>query len=138
MNPPVSTDTRPASGSTTSPGPLPARLRREQRTIAAMLRIYCRDHHGTPDGLCDDCEGLGAYAAQRLRACPFQAEKPACNHCEVHCYSTGMRERVRTVMRYAGPRMLLQHPLLAIRHLLDERRPVPSLPRPKTKAAPKP
>jgi hypothetical protein len=117
-------------------GPLPRRLRREQRTIAAMLRLYCRDHHGSRDALCHDCKGLGAYAAQRLRACPFQAEKPACNHCEVHCYSARMRERVRTVMRYAGPRMLLRHPLLAIRHLLDERRPAPRLPQRKTKAAP--
>jgi hypothetical protein len=30
-----------------------------------------------------------------------------------------MRERVREVMRYAGPRMLLHHPWLAICHLVD-------------------
>ncbi len=35
-----------------------------------------------------------------------------------------MRERVRVVMRYAGPRMLFRHPILAVRHLLDERRPL--------------
>jgi hypothetical protein len=38
-----------------------------------------------------------------------------------------MREQVRVVMRRAGPRMLLRHPLLGIRHLLDGRRPVPVL-----------
>ncbi len=117
----------PRADSATGSGSLPPRLRREQHTISAMLGIYCRDHHGTRGGLCGDCEGLRSYAEQRLRACPFQADKPACNHCEVHCYSARMRERVRRVMRYAGPRMLLRHPLLAIRHLLDERRPVPSL-----------
>jgi hypothetical protein len=39
-----------------------------------------------------------------------------------------MRERVRQVMRFAGPRMLLHHPLLAIAHLLKERRPAPPKP----------
>jgi hypothetical protein len=33
-----------------------------------------------------------------------------------------MRERVRTVMRYAGPRMLKRHPYLAVMHILDGRR----------------
>jgi hypothetical protein len=30
-----------------------------------------------------------------------------------------MREKIRDVMRYAGPRMLLTHPVMAIAHLLD-------------------
>jgi hypothetical protein len=37
-----------------------------------------------------------------------------------------MRERIRTVMRYAGPRMALRHPLLALAHLLDSLRKPPS------------
>jgi hypothetical protein len=32
-----------------------------------------------------------------------------------------MREQIRQVMRYAGPRMLLHNPILTIRHLLDGR-----------------
>lgn len=102
------------------------RIRREKRTIAVMLQIFCRDHHGNTDGLCSECEGLQRYAYQRLDNCPFEEAKPACNHCEVHCYSRTMRERVRDVMRYAGPRMLLRHPILSVKHLLDERRPVPT------------
>ena len=35
-----------------------------------------------------------------------------------------MRERVRVVMRYAGPRMLLRHPVLTLLHLRDERLPL--------------
>jgi hypothetical protein len=30
-----------------------------------------------------------------------------------------MRERVRGVMRYAGPRMIRRHPVLAVLHVLD-------------------
>lgn len=114
------------SGGGAPPGRRP-RLRRERRTIAAMLQIFCRDHHGGVGGLCSDCEGLRCYAFQRLDNCPFGEAKPACNHCEVHCYSQQMRERVREVMRYAGPRMVLRHPVLSVLHLVDERRPVPTL-----------
>ena len=127
--PAMTQPTRTLTRSESKRGSLSRRLRREQRTITAMLGIYCKGHHGSRIGLCDDCDGLRVYAKQRLEACPFQVEKPACNHCEIHCYSTRMRERVRSVMRYAGPRMLLRHPLLAIQHLLDERRPSPSLAR---------
>lgn len=111
-------DTKRSSG-----GP---RIRREQRTIGAMLRIYCRDHHGGPP-LCQDCSQLSDYAHGRLKICPFGEEKPACNHCQVHCYSALMRERVKQVMRYAGPRMLTRHPVLALFHILDKLRKVPSL-----------
>jgi hypothetical protein len=113
------------------------RIRHEQRTIDAMLAIYCRDHHRRNDRLhhrpdtdrCADCEQLRRYAHQRLASCPFQEEKPVCNRCEVHCYSAVKREQVRAVMRYAGPRMPLRHPWLALRHLLDQLRRVPSLAR---------
>jgi hypothetical protein len=103
------------------------RVRREQATIRAMMQIFCEGHHATGAGLCGDCEALLTYALNRLKICPFQEEKPACNHCEVHCYSAVQRERVKAVMRYAGPRMLLRHPVLSIRHLLDTRRPAPRL-----------
>ena len=94
-----------------------------------MLRIYCRDHHAQIAGLCPDCEGLLDYAGKRLRVCPFHEDKPVCNKCAVHCYAPALRERVREVMRYAGPRMLYRHPWLAVLHLLDTLRPAPELPR---------
>ena len=104
------------------------RFAREKQTIRAMTRIYCRDHHSGTAAPCGECAALLDYAERRLSSCPFQEEKPACNHCQVHCYSTKMREQVKRVMRYAGPRMLLRHPLLSLHHLLDKRRPLPTLP----------
>ena len=95
------------------------RMRREEKTVAAMVRIYCRDHHAAPDGLCDDCRALLAYAHERLRRCPYQERKSTCAKCPIHCYKPAMREQMRAVMRYAGPRMLLRHPLLAVLHLID-------------------
>jgi hypothetical protein len=35
-----------------------------------------------------------------------------------------MKKKIVEVMRYAGPRMLLHHPILAIQHLIDEKRTV--------------
>lgn len=103
------------------------RIAREKKTIAAMLAIYCRDHHASVGGLCAECAGLLDYAQRRLDTCPFQAEKPACNLCEVHCYAATWRERTRAVMRYAGPRMLWPHPILSLCHLLAKWRPRPRL-----------
>ena len=106
------------------------RRARELRTIEAMVRLYCRGH-GHPGGspLCADCAALFEYATRRLERCVFGDAKPTCANCRVHCYSAAMRDQVRTVMRYAGPRMLLRHPVLGIAHLIDGRRPAPELPK---------
>lgn len=103
------------------------RLGRERRTLEAMLAIYCRDEHESTRGsLCAECERLRSYAQQRLALCPFGPQKPTCVNCPVHCYRPEPRERVREVMRHAGPRMLLRHPVLAALHLLlDSRREAP-------------
>ncbi len=92
-----------------------------------MIRIFCRDRHGTTDGLCPDCGELATFARLRLEKCPFQADKPTCANCSIHCYRgrAEERERIREVMRYAGPRLILHHPILAIRHRLDGRREAP-------------
>ena len=94
----------------------------EARTVDAMTRIYCRAHHGEEKNLCNDCFGLLEYAQERIEQCPFGIDKPVCNQCTVHCYQPEKRERIRIVMRYAGPRMIWHHPILAIRHLLRSRR----------------
>lgn len=96
------------------------RLARERHTIQLMIGIYCRGHHRQADPVCAECQDLWAYARQRLEKCPYQEDKPTCAKCPTHCYRPAMREQVRQVMRYAGPRMMLHHPLLALFHYLDE------------------
>lgn len=91
-----------------------------------MIAIYCRAHHGT-EPLCSDCRELAEYAERRIDACPYGAAKPTCVNCPTHCYKPSMREKIRSVMRYAGPRMLLRHPILAVLHLFDGRRKAPSI-----------
>jgi hypothetical protein len=103
-----------------SPRETSKRLAREWRTIETMVRIFCRDHH--EGGLCPECKGLLDYASVRLDRCRFGADKPTCAKCPVHCYQKNRREQVKAVMRYAGPRMLWEHPILSLWHWVDARR----------------
>jgi hypothetical protein len=94
-------------------------LAKEKKTISVMVRIYCSGHHRPGGkGICDDCRDLVDYAFGRLDKCKFGGEKPVCSKCSVHCYKPEMREKIRNVMRYSGPRMALRHPLMAIGHML--------------------
>ena len=43
--------------------------------------------------------------------------KTFCSACKVHCYKPAMREQIRAVMRWAGPRMLPVHPVLSVKHV---------------------
>ncbi|MBL37570.1 MAG: hypothetical protein CMP07_04095 [Xanthomonadales bacterium] len=99
------------------------RLKREFKTMRRMVEIHCRDHHGTTRP-CPDCEDFLSYAEQRLDKCPYGEEKPTCAKCPVHCYRKQRREQARDIMRYAGPRMMLHHPWLALMHVLDKFRKV--------------
>jgi predicted amidophosphoribosyltransferase len=109
-----------------SVNPEPARMARERRTIEAMVTMYCHGVHGSNGHLCDGCQELLDYAAMRLGKCPYQDGKTTCARCPVHCYRPDMRERVRVVMRYSGPRMLARHPVMAVQHLIDGWRKTPA------------
>jgi predicted amidophosphoribosyltransferase len=100
----------------------PPRIAREKQTVEAMVAIYCRGAHGSDGPLCAECRELLDYAFCRLDRCPFGADKGTCANCPVHCYKPAMKERVKAAMRYAGPRMLWRHPVLALRHWIDGRR----------------
>jgi hypothetical protein len=101
------------------------RIARERKTIRVMIGMYCRDHHGKDAaGMCRGCRELHDFAMFRIDKCPFRSGKPTCVNCPIHCYQPAMRQRVREIMRYSGPRMLRRHPILAILHLLDGRRQV--------------
>ena len=97
------------------------RIAGEKAIVGKMVGIYCKGR-GHGEELCPDCAELLRYAEARLDSCGFGDGKPFCSKCLVHCYRPEMREKMRAVMRYAGPRMLLHDPVMAIRHLLGLRR----------------
>ena len=92
----------------------------EKRLLSQMIAIYCRRNHHTPKGkLCEECAALEQYALSRSEHCRFMEEKTFCSNCKSHCYKPDMREKIRSVMRYSGPRMILYHPIASLRHLID-------------------
>ena len=96
------------------------RLAREKLTISKMTGMYCSAHHDRAgDALCSACQEFLDYAEVRLQKCPYAEDKPTCANCPIHCYKPARKAQAGQIMRYAGPRMLLRHPLLAIAHQFD-------------------
>ena len=95
---------------------------KEKEVVSKMITIYCRSKHKSGKGLCEECEILKTYAMQRLDRCPFGEGKPTCGSCTIHCYKKDMRERIKLVMRFAGPRMIFIHPVATVRHMIRERK----------------
>jgi hypothetical protein len=89
----------------------------ERKTVTAMIELYCKKNHHT-QGLCDACQDLQNYAMKRLDFCRFGEEKGTCEKCSVHCYRADYRDKIKQVMRFSGPRMLLHHPVWAVRHVI--------------------
>jgi len=92
---------------------------KDQQILEEFVHIYCKGRHETSNGqLCHDCQDLLSYSLLRLQRCP-QDPKPACKHCEIHCYKPAYREKIRDVMRYSGKRLLLQGRLDLLWHYLS-------------------
>lgn len=100
----------------------PAFSRKERKDLKVLLQfteVYCRiKHTGGRKGIvteepafqelplhkhpvCAECRDFLLYAFERRLRCPL-ADKPACKHCEVHCFKPGHREKVREIMRFSG------------------------------------
>ncbi len=114
---------------------------KDTRLLGDFAVIYCNDNH--PDAerapldssgaalgvygkrrpaVCVECAELLAYAEKRRASCP-KDPKPFCSYCDTHCYRADMRERMRDVMRYAGPRSVLRgHAIDSVKHLIEGRR----------------
>ena len=92
---------------------------KEKKLIPVMIKKYCRGVHKTKDGLCAECEELTLYALFRLDKCPFKVDKKFCSFCKIHCYKPEQREKIKAVMKYAGPRMIFSHPVFAISHVVQ-------------------
>ncbi len=92
--------------------------KKEQYVVEEMIRLYCKKNHLSSTHLCLECQELSDYAKSRSEKCPFMKDKTFCANCKVHCYKPEMREKIRKVMRFSGPRMILYHPILAMWHVI--------------------
>jgi hypothetical protein len=98
---------------------LKSRRERESVIVHAMIKMYCDANHESEGFLCVECESLSKYAEKRLFSCMYGEIKPVCKHCPVHCYSPAMREQMRQVMKWAGPKMIFRNPVFAVMHIID-------------------
>lgn len=110
---------------------------REKQMVSQMIALYCKKQHGggscdkmqsgqgrnkKVDCLCEECTALDHYARERSEKCPFMETKTFCSNCKVHCYRPEMREKIREVMRFSGPRMIFSHPVAAMRHVIETKK----------------
>ena len=95
---------------------------KEKRIVGKMIKLYCKKQHKVKSGLCPECQALKKYAELRSDNCPFMENKTFCSNCKVHCYKKEMREKIRQVMRFSGPRMIFHHPVMAINHLMQSKK----------------
>ncbi|MEC6814674.1 nitrous oxide-stimulated promoter family protein [Photobacterium toruni] len=105
-------------------------LNSEFRTITAMIDLYCLKNHQINHKnfqRCDSCEQFSVYVKQRLDRCPYGEQKPSCKQCPIHCYKPQQKIKSQTIMRYSGPKMLIKHPIMAIKHLIHDKRSIPVL-----------
>lgn len=114
---------------------------KDTRLLGDFSVIYCKGRHpdaarmplrsegadlgvygDKPPVVCNECAELLRYAEERRAFCP-KDPKPFCGHCDTHCYKPDMREYMRDVMRYAGPRSMLHgHAIDGVKHLLEGRK----------------
>ncbi|MDR3653771.1 MAG: nitrous oxide-stimulated promoter family protein [Paludibacter sp.] len=96
-----------------------ASITKEKLIVGYMIRLYCRNNHNCKE-LCSECKTIKMYALNKLSKCPYGNNKTACKECKTHCYKTEMREKIREVMRYSGPRMIIYYPMCFFRHLIKK------------------
>ena len=86
-----------------------------------MIDIYCQKNHGNKkDELCEECKELLEYAHKRLSFCKFGENKSTCSRCPIHCYKKDMKAKVKEVMKFSGPRLIIYNPIELVRHALNK------------------
>ncbi len=119
------------------------RRRKDLRTLARFIEIYCHGRHGDEQKervqiqhlpgfadiagveqivgkdlhLCPHCRKLLLHAFVKRLACSM-VPKPMCKHCPNHCYAPAYRQQIREVMKYAGRKLVLGGRVDYLFHLL--------------------
>ncbi|MFA5576895.1 MAG: nitrous oxide-stimulated promoter family protein [Tissierellaceae bacterium] len=95
-----------------------SRIEKDKRILRFMIDLYCERKHKLGLDKCPECQELYDYAAKRLTNCRYGESKPSCKKCKTHCYRPEMKEKIKRVMSFSGPRVILYRPHQYIRYLL--------------------
>ncbi len=92
------------------------KTQKEKDISKLMIELYCKKNHKGKT-ICNECKELIEYSNLKAEKCPFKATKTFCSKCTVHCYKPAMRNKIKAVMRFSGPRMIFHHPIMLIKHI---------------------
>lgn len=95
------------------------RIEKEKKTIELMIKIYCKKKHKCRSELCDECKELLQYAHKRLDFCKFGNKKSFCSKCPIHCYKPDMKIKIKEVMKFSGPRLVIYSPVEFFKHIVE-------------------
>jgi hypothetical protein len=88
---------------------------KKKKVLEAMFDIYIKKNPKEKD-VADD---LKKYSLARLEKCPNIEKDIYCKSCKIRCYSKENQEKIKKVMRFSGPRMIIYHPFMAFDHLIS-------------------
>ncbi|MGI6787136.1 MAG: nitrous oxide-stimulated promoter family protein [Acholeplasmataceae bacterium] len=91
---------------------------KEKKTFDKMLKIYCKKKHSSTK-LCTECVEIQQYAHLKIEKCPFISDKPFCAFCKVQCYQKDMKEKIREIMKFSGPKMIFRAPIQSFKHIMQ-------------------
>ena len=92
---------------------------KEKENIRKTFGLYCNANHGTTDNkLCPKCTALLTTVMLKIQRCPYGISKPICDACETPCFGEVPTKEFRNIMKSGQKKMLLSHPLMAVRHKL--------------------
>lgn len=92
--------------------------RRDQKhqIVSDMVMIYCDGHHKHTLSPCPKCQEVLDYSKFRTSKCPYIKKTLFCSNCPTPCYKPDMKEEMRVIMKYSGPRYFFKHPILVLKH----------------------
>ncbi|MGL5506375.1 MAG: nitrous oxide-stimulated promoter family protein, partial [Paraclostridium sp.] len=51
--------------------------------------------------------------------CKFGNKKSFCSKCPIHCYKPDMKIKIKEVMKFSGPRLVIYSPVEFFKHILE-------------------
>lgn len=94
-----------------------SRIEKDKRILRFMIDLYCEKKHKLGLDQCPQCQELYEYSVNRLTNCRYGEDKPSCKKCKTHCYRPEMKEKIKKVMRFSGPRVIIYRPHQYLRYL---------------------
>ena len=95
---------------------------REKRTVALMIRLYCRKKHGTKKIFVPNAKHFRSMRCSAVINAPLWKPRPFALTAVCIVTSRKCVKKIREVMRFSGPRMILHHPVMAVRHVIESKK----------------